>query len=314
MAGSKLLFLTILAPFFGLISSTCPPASQISPCTCREDNPYGFSVLLCENLTDPEHLLKLARASEGYEFGVVYIRHSNLEYIPKEVLSLIRMKELYLRNVSLNKLFDRPPARPKELKMLTVKKGVIRSGVQWDLFQNLRGLDSLMFSYVPIPVISQKFNQYVDHDLKRVFIDSADTQQVMSGAFKDFTNLETISLRGNQIELLQRDYFPTSFSGKVLRFRDNKLTSLPDNLFTQMPNLNWVDLRNNRLSSLTENTFSNLNKIGISVLLSGNPIKCDRRLKWIADKKNWTLTGTCASPKHLSGKKLKDLQPNDFDS
>ncbi|CAK9828461.1 Protein singed wings 2 [Anthophora retusa] len=66
-----------------------------------------------------------------------------------------------------------------------------------------------------------------------------------------------------------------------------KLTTLPENVFANLPNLKILDFRNNSLAEIDTETF-NISSLR-HIYLCGNPLKCTENAKWILDQNKGSL-------------------------
>ncbi|GBO05064.1 hypothetical protein AVEN_110987-1, partial [Araneus ventricosus] len=278
----------------------------------------------------------------------VHIEYSTLQYLPYDIFETVRVIELYLKNVTLTQLFDRPPQALDELRTLHIENSRVMRGIIWQILEPLKSLRILNVYYNSIKTLGSEFSNYATKDLEQLTFYGTETKTIKPGTFANFTKLDKIAVDACKLSTLTRDIFPTPFNGRVLYFkcsknchrgryycpsfgvgqkvekpsydrfhwhsRDNKLSTIPEGLFTQMPNLQTLGLRNNRIATLPKEAFESAGSVSriTYLFLDDNPLKCDCLLVWLMDVKPEDLRGKCASPKKLQDRELKDLVRTDF--
>lgn len=89
---------------------------------------------------------------------------------------------------------------------------------------------------------------------------------------------------------------------------DNKLESLPENIFSNMPALHTVILSRNSFTVLHEGPWRPMLHQLSSINLEGNHLVCNRTIAWLVhhDMKG-KVSGQCSEPRRLSNTPLSDL-------
>ncbi|GBO35310.1 hypothetical protein AVEN_182680-1, partial [Araneus ventricosus] len=187
-------------------------------------------------------------------------------------------------------------------------------GIFWQILEPLKSLRILNVYFNSIKTLGKDFTDYAPKELEQLALYGTETKSIKPGTFANFTKLDKIAVDAGKLTSLTRDIFPTPFKGRFLYFNDNKITAIPEGLFTQMPNLQTLSLRQNQIASLPEKAFDNKESVSriTYLMLTDNPLKCDCLLVWLMDHKPQVLEGKCVSPKKLEGKELKNLQRSDF--
>ncbi|KAJ7308345.1 hypothetical protein JRQ81_008882 [Phrynocephalus forsythii] len=132
--------------------------------------------------------------------------------------------------------------------------------------------------------------------------------------FAGLARLTGLNLEGNQIHAVQEKTFRAVPNLKFLFLQNNSLADLPAGLFASLDALEMLDLSNNRLTSLDPDFSDRV--ADMSLDLSGNPWRCDCRMKalvdWVKNRSVALLSKketTCASPKKLRGREIMSLTP-----
>ena len=82
-------------------------------------------------------------------------------------------------------------------------------------------------------------------------------QALRSGVFDKLSNLEYLKLDSNSLTSLPEDIFSELDSLETLYLRDSELNTLPDGAFSGLSNLQWLYLGRNNLTSLPSDVFAN---------------------------------------------------------
>ncbi|CAH1241252.1 SLIT2 [Branchiostoma lanceolatum] len=155
-------------------------------------------------------------------------------------------------------------------------------------------------------------------------------------ALQNLTNIQTLSLSGNQISALKNDAFQGLNNIRTLFLSDSGVTEIDSDVFKQMSrifrifldgnvNLKIVDLDTFRIPSLRyvylqnsgiETIYRNKPEEDLPPLqtieLHDNPLHCDCRLGWMLE---WSIIKsdvTCFKPSDLRGMAVEDLYDDDF--
>ncbi|GFW90313.1 hypothetical protein TNCV_2121791 [Trichonephila clavipes] len=117
---------------------------------------------------------------------------------------------------------------------------------------------------------------------------------------------------GNDFGLLHFEDVPVAV--EITLNSSNRIMSLPDDMFDNMPKLHTVYFDNNKLTTFTSTIWQKpYSKSLEEIHLLGNPFICDCSIIWFKKQsRKPTITGECKEPKNLEGRWLRDLSPKDF--
>ncbi|KAF2978047.1 hypothetical protein EK904_013898, partial [Melospiza melodia maxima] len=209
---------------------------------------------------------------------------------------------------SLRKLSATDFAGLEKLELLMLHSNEI-STVPEKAFRDLHSLQVLKMSYNKVRVLQQDVF-YGLNSLVRLHMDHNQIEFVNPNVFYGLTSLRLVHLDGNFLQQLHPDTFVTLRYSQIFRISFLKHISLSDNALTSLP----------------QEMFSYMSELE-SIYLHGNPWSCDCSLQglagWAQERpdiikcRKERSSGVqqcpvCASPKTHNGKSLADLPSASF--
>jgi len=152
------------------------------------------------------------------------------------------------------------------------------------------------------------------YGLKELYLLDTSTSQLGSHAFYSLKALKKLSVTGGSISEIQRSMFPErAIFLETIDFSNNRIAATPNDIFFKMPSLKEVFLENNDLTTINEISFAPVWSQLSRVFFSGNPLNCDKNIKWIYQYRlPESLQGRCASPPVLQFRSLANLTLTDL--
>ncbi|CAN8190319.1 unnamed protein product [Coccothraustes coccothraustes] len=209
---------------------------------------------------------------------------------------------------SLRKLSPTDFAGLEKLELLMLHSNEI-STIPEKVFSDLHSLQVLKMSYNKVRVLQQDVF-YGLNSLVRLHMDHNQIEFVNPNVFYGLTSLRLVHLDGNLLQQLHPDTFVTLRYSQIFRISFLKHISLSDNGLTSLP----------------QEMFSYMSELE-SIYLHGNPWSCDCSLQgfagWAQERpdvikcRKERSSGVqqcpvCASPKNHNGKSLVDLPSASF--
>ncbi len=110
--------------------------------------------------------------------------------------------------------------------------------------------------FIPLDILTEFPN------LNGVMIQECNLPTLKSGLFKvEFKKIEYLNLYNNKIESIEPEAFQFLVNLKWLRLSQNKIQSLPHQLFKNSPDLIYISFYGNKISSIHPSFFDGLQKL-----------------------------------------------------
>ncbi|CAL1300680.1 unnamed protein product [Larinioides sclopetarius] len=304
-----LFFTSVIVSFFGLISAECPPATLIRPCECVE---MPFTLVNCGEITDMETLVDVFRRTADRKFHSFALYNSSVQFLPASAISAKRFEQILLVNVSMTAMFDQSPDLSNNISMITIMGSRFLRGLGWENWGNLKKLHTISIHTTEVKNLGKSFVDNISGTVQRFHLFDSRVRKIQYNAFSHMTSLYDIQMQNAEIKSLRRSLFPTPSKIRTFNFPDNQVESLPDDLFTNMPELAYIDLSGNRITTISQAVFGNVYNTLKELKMESNPIVCDCSMRWYMSRYRGTLKGNCAGPEDRKGKSFHSLTPRDF--
>lgn len=148
-------------------------------------------------------------------------------------------------------------------------------------------------------------------NLSVLAVDSSTFHALEADALSDASNLVRVTWTNNDLRSVRRSFLPLNGAHlKAVDLSDNRLSSLPDDIFSNMPVLETVVLSRNDFKVLSEQPWIPVLNQLRAINIDGNPLVCNSTSAWlmrrdVRDK----VSGTCSEPPQLRGRRLATIDP-----
>ncbi|GFS63597.1 uncharacterized protein TNIN_331191 [Trichonephila inaurata madagascariensis] len=295
------------------INTDCPHPEDSYPCYCDEDEER--TTMHCNYLQENKQIRDgLGRISD-YKLSTVSIWMFDTGVIKSDAFKGPQINEIVFSHSTIN--MESPPFLGQEdyLNRITFLSCYDEEDLlnTWSL-GHLNKLKEVTFEKNDIKVLKNDWISSAGPMLRSVTFDNCKIEKLEDKVFSKLTSMTTIFLMDNKITTITRSMFPRPAENlRSISMNDNSLESLPDDLFVDMPSLRTIELERNNLKTLPESTWGSVIEKLSRIYLEGNPIRCDKNLKWISKRAlPKTFTGECNEPSKLKNKSLRILTPADF--
>lgn len=244
---------------------------------------------------------------------VLHLQENNIQTISRAALAqLLKLEELHLDDNSISTVGVEDGAfrEAVSLKLLFLSKNHLSSvpvGLPVDL-QELRVDENR------IAVISDMAFQNLTN-LERLILDGnlLTNKGIADGTFSHLSKLKEFSIVRNSLT-----YPPPELPGTnllKLYLQDNQISNIPLSAFSNLHQLERLDISNNQLRMLTKGVFDDLHNLK-QLTARNNPWLCDCSIKWVTEwlksiPSSINVRGfMCQGPEHVRGMAVRELNVN----
>ncbi|KAH7931848.1 hypothetical protein HPB49_025844 [Dermacentor silvarum] len=302
MFGVRLLVELVIALLLNLTGAHPICYSREGPSHC-----YYF----CEAFTSTQDFLRIDRyRAQNCTYFV--LKDSSLERLPSNAFVGTSISVLHFMNVTVGAYGDRQGIAPSPFDALKdslcklIFSDQPKALESWNLLRGLKRLETLLLLHVKKVNLTADFN-HLPPSVKEIQVLGAHVDQVDQDWLAELHGLNAVAVKETNLESVSRSMLPRPAPKlMILDFADNRLTSLPKDLTTDMPALREAD---HSACFLVRSTFSLLQLALKSTLnyVAGNPLTCDCRLAFLLTyPKKWNYY-PCAKPLSLATRSIQSL-------
>lgn len=309
LATLRLPLLVILQLALGPVASSCPKKDALRPCSCFSFQNYVRVECKDVDRRALKNALTTLRGAFVFEFE---LSKYNLKDVPSDVFSGVRVTELYtymadFTNVcNSSNLFD---GFDDNLTMIEIRRAKGLEHLHWSALGRLKNLQRLFVFSSDFPRLHKSFS-LMPKSLTHVMVQGGSLEHVDEGAFAGL-EIRDLEISFTRLDKITRNVFPTpATSLSVLSLRHNRIRSLPEDMFSDMPALTLLDVSNNYLQTLSESSMTPVLRNLRLLEMSNNQYYCDCNLTWVGRAftnsnyldRFWQRNDiTCNAPPHLYG-------------
>lgn len=304
------LYLLLLTSWIGGALSDCPNPEFIRPhCSCKTVL-FGTHTV-CSNINSTEALIDVLNILKNYDVNTILFRGLRLASpMPSDLFQGVAVSNLHLVDSVLT--FENRPLQGLETTLTQLDLmncNVGGDGLASLDLRHMRRLTELNVQFVHLGAVSGSWLHHGPEKMANLRLDHDEIDSIQDGAFGGLKELRKLSLADNKLKTVGRAILPRPASSlNWLDLSYNRLDSLPQDFFSEMPRLKRVVLSGNKFNSLPQNTWQAVWTRLEHLLLKDNPMVCDHQIKWLLTQKTPNhFEGTCQSPEELSGTELSGL-------
>ncbi|XP_065299995.1 leucine-rich repeat-containing protein 24-like isoform X2 [Dermacentor albipictus] len=262
------------------VGAACPKKDLLRPCSCFSY--HNYERVECKDVDRRalKSALAALRGSSVFEFE---LSKYNLKDAPSDVFGGVRVTELYtymadFTNVcNASNLFD---GFDDTLTMIEIKRAKGLEQLHWSALGRLKNLRRLFVFSSDFPRLDKSFS-LMPKSLSHVMVQGGSLERVDEGAFLGL-EIRDLEISFTRLEKITRNVFPTPATNlTVLSLRHNRIRSLPEDMFNDMPALVLLDVSNNCLQTLSESSMAPVLWNLRLLEMSNNQYFCDCNLTWV---------------------------------
>ncbi|KAF8766427.1 Platelet glycoprotein V like protein [Argiope bruennichi] len=225
---------------FSTPTAECPPEALIKPCLCEN---IPFPLVECGGITEMETLVRVFERTADRKFHSFALHDSTLQFLPASAISAKKFEQLLLVNVTMTAMFDKRPDPSNNISMITIMHSKFLRGIGWENFGNLKKLKIISIHDTEVKSLGKSFVDNVSDSLRRFHLYDSRIRKLQYNAFSHLTALYDLQVQNADIKSLRSD---------------NQIETLPDDLFTKMPHLEYINLSGNKISTISQAVFGDV--------------------------------------------------------
>ncbi|XP_061485409.1 toll-like receptor 7 [Rhineura floridana] len=253
-----------------------------------------------------------------------YFKAEGVTHMLGFIGNLVNLKTLIMNGNEISTSTDKAMAS-NSLKTLEFRKNRLdvlwQEGTAefWSLFKNLTSLETLDISDNSLSFLPNDVFRSLPPNLTVLILGRNKLKCFQWKNLPLLKNLEALDLSNNQLITVSCELSNCSRTLKNLTLQNNRIKKLPKNFLRDAFQLKYLDLSFNKIKTLSnfsfpKNVIDNLD----TLLLHGNPFRCDCDLVWFVSWINQTNVTipflatdvTCAGPGAWKGKSMVLLDLN----
>ncbi|CAL1293765.1 unnamed protein product [Larinioides sclopetarius] len=267
-----------------VIKAECPPEESGRKCHCIDKDSYEAkgTEVTCWSISDPKVLLNEIQRYRGYPIDNLTLTQMELPFFPAGLFNGTSVKRLYLEESNLENLYSVKNYKPSPFYGLddSLEKIYITSTQDlskwfWPDVKNLKKLKEIEIVHSPLDFVGHEFAEIGGGSLESITVTYSGVYRIHPQGFPELTKLRKANFAGNYLPYLARTMFPNPAPRlESLDFRSNKLFTLPENMFKNMPALKFLDLSENEFRTFEKAVFEPVWSQLLTFYISDNPFNC----------------------------------------
>ncbi|GFS39970.1 uncharacterized protein TNIN_218921 [Trichonephila inaurata madagascariensis] len=231
----------------------CPEYSLLKPCTCVH-RPES-NVLLCSSIRNSHDLVKVFNSTGNWTFFTLFVHRSNINHIPTTSLRSKKFKNILIASSNVDFLFNDDLNTTNDVELIHLNDVFFAQPFNWEWFRPLKKLTYFNLQYSSVPMLNARILENFSTELGYFLLSNTNTSRLEDGVFANLENLIELKVRNSLIVDLKRSMFPAPAKLQKMDFTGNLIESFPDDLFSNMPELEIVLLEKNRIAYISHSLF-----------------------------------------------------------
>lgn len=293
----------------------CLSLARLEP-QCQETTPlyYEHPEYTCSEFQDQEDFAKfIPRGLKNPKVEFV-LKDGRLSHIPPGAFGGNKVSGLVFNNVTVDSFVSPTGLSVFDELEGTLEKIVFYKGSSvpktWDILKNLKRLDELVFFRMSKLNLGKDFNG-LPGSVKKVAVIQSSLSDVDKDWMSSLINLEQVRIESSDLKTFSRSMLPRPAPHlRELTITRTALASLPMDFSQELPALRMLNLGRNKITTIGEGALAPLTKQTTIVVLSGNPMNCDCKLRFLLGYPDTWQYPKCKTPDALAKTPVKGLTPD----
>ncbi|GFS83572.1 hypothetical protein NPIL_199481 [Nephila pilipes] len=314
MHSSIYILLLLLGLACPVLSHSCPE-NLPSSCECEDEfvDDIVDLELSCSgsSLTEVKKALRLMNTRSRLEVGLDEVDIGTLDSKFFEGFNVVKLEISHCQLDSLAEEGAKALTGLEDtLQELDISASFTEDNVPTKLdLSHLRRLSQLDLSFNSITELGNDWFEKEMPSLTDLILSNNAIESLGDRAFANLHNLRLLWLDGNRFGPIKRSMLPKPASRlQDLQLDNNAFTDVPDDMFTEMPELQDLSLRTNGITQMREKTYRPIWSYIETLDIRGNPLECDSHIEWMfKEPVEMSLSGRCEGPRGREGYDLLSL-------
>lgn len=274
------IFLTILSITVNAIYHRCPPEENTNPCKCNKiDNQIKVSC----NAVKFKEIRNILPQLEDYDVDELRISNSYAIELSKNLFRSLNIRNLIVYrsqivNFEFFKVFTglQQTFRGIRITNCTIQK------IHFSAGNFNHRMTFLIFEHTKISdYVTTNMTSLFPKSLKKITLQGG-ILEIEGRSFFRFSLITELDLSFNKISVIGRTMFPKPCKHlQNLNLAHNNIFELPEDIFVEMPRLEFLNLSYNKMKQLSSIAFNYIWNQLHNINLEGISLDCDCSSSWI---------------------------------
>ncbi|CAN7940418.1 unnamed protein product [Ixodes hexagonus] len=280
--------------------------------SCKTVDEVKYRRITCENFETAADFEQTLRREPSDKPTWFLLKHSHVPFIPPSAFAGLNVAVLQFKFVTVD-AFDQstPETNPFSGLEGTLQRLSFYYGstlpATWGMLSHMRELEEVQFvNHVGLK-LTRDFN-LLPQTMKTVYVVACNISSIDPDWLTSLSNLEALVMRETGLRDFSRSWLPQPAPRfTTLDLPGNLLTKFPEELDESLPALRFVNVERNRIPTFEELPLGLLNRFGVQVDMTSNPVHCDCKLQFMLSYPSKWHYFLCKTPSDVFDKYILEL-------